>query len=167
MTDAPTISKQDNLGRHDRLIQELDHDPYHSKLKLQEGTTCSECSATYHKGRWTWESAASDAPQKLCPACQRIQDKVPAAFLTISGDFFSENKQEILNMIHNTEDKEKQSHPLKRIMAIDEQDGQTEVTFTDAHLASAIGHALESAYQGDLDLQYTKGDIMLRVTWNR
>ncbi len=158
---------QNKLGRHDRFIKELEHDPYHSKVKYEEGTHCPDCSATYHDGRWTWEEAVKGAPEKLCPACQRVRDKVPAAYLTIKGEFFPAHKEEILHMIRNLEEREKQEHPLKRIMNIEEAPDGTELTFTDAHLASGVGHALEDAYQGELDIQYTKGESLLRVYWTR
>jgi hypothetical protein len=103
----------------------------------------------------------------LCPACQRVKDRVPAAFLTIGGSFFAEHHDEIVNLIHNYEQRERAEHPLKRIMASESQDEGTVFTFTDAHLARGIGEALHSAYEGELDYQYTKEDIMLRVTWSR
>ena len=44
---------------------------------------------------------------------------------------------------------------------------EIEISFTDAHLARGIGDAIHHAYEGDIDYQYTKEDIMLRVTWAR
>lgn len=155
-------------GKHDRLIRELDHDPYHAKRKLKQPTVCPECDAVFNQGRWTWaDKAPSGAEQHLCPACQRIKDRVPAAFLTLSGDFIRDHKDEIMNLIHNYEKREWAEHPLKRIMKIEEQDDSTLLTFTDAHLARGIGDALHNAYRGELDYQYTKEDIMLRINWSR
>lgn len=155
-------------GRNERLIRELDHDPYHSKKKLKEPTACPECEAVFTHGRWNWaDKQPDDAQQHLCPACQRIKDRVPAAFLTIRGDFFAEHKDEIMNLIHNYEKREWAEHPLKRIMDVEEQERGIVITFTDAHLARGIGDALHHAYQGDINYQYTKEDIMLRVTWSR
>jgi len=155
-------------GKDERLIRELDHDPYHSKKKLKEPTACPECDAVFTHGRWAWaDKPLAEAEQHLCPACQRIKDRVPAAFLTIRGDFFTQNKDELMNLIHNYEKREWAEHPLKRIMDIEEQEDGTVFTFTDAHLARGIGDALHGAYRGELDYQYTKEDIMLRVTWSR
>lgn len=153
--------------RRDRMLRELDHDPYHSKLKIKEPSLCPECGATFQQGRWSWQSAPAAAHEQLCPACQRIRDRVPAAFLTLRGAFLTGHKDEIMHLIRNYEERERAEHPLKRIMGTDEQDGGVVITFTDAHLARGIGEALHHAYEGEIDYQYTKEDIMLRVTWTR
>jgi len=167
MTSSKKSGDYLHQDRQDRLLRELEHDPYHSKLKLKEPTLCPECGAVYHKGRWSWTEAPAGAHEQLCPACQRIHDKVPAAFLKVSGPFYAEHRSEILHLVENYEAKERKEHPLKRIMTSEEHDGELELTFTDAHLARGIGDALHHAYQGDLDYQYTEGDIMLRVKWKR
>lgn len=154
-------------GRHDRLLQELEHDPYHSKLKISEPTVCPDCRAVYSHGRWSWGEPPPDAHSHRCPACQREHDRVPAAFLTLRGPFFTAHKEEIMGLIHNYEEREKREHPLKRIMGIEEQETGTVITFTDAHLARGIGKAVHDAYEGEIDYQYTKEEIMLRVVWER
>ena len=167
MTGASKSSDHLHQDRKDRLIRELDHDPYHSKLKLREPTACPECGAVYHKGRWSWIEAPADAHKDLCPACHRIQDKIPAGILHLSGEFLGEHKDEIMHLIRNTEERERAEHPLKRIMATEEQEDGLEITFTDAHLARGVGEAIHHAYKGELDFKYTKEDIMLRVNWKR
>lgn len=154
-------------GRGDRLIRELEHDPYHSKRKIVAPTACPGCGAIYNNGRWSWGDAPAGAHEHLCPACQRIQDRVPAAFLTLRGDFVAAHREEIMNLIRNYEQREKTEHPLKRVIDTDEQEEGIVISFTDAHLARGIGDAIHRAYEGDIDYQYTKEDIMLRVTWTR
>ncbi len=153
--------------RRDRLIRELDHDPYRSKRKIKGPAVCPDCGSLYVEGRWTWEKAPTDARATLCPACHRIKDKVPAAFLTLSGDFLSSHKVEIMNLIQNYQEHERTEHPLKRIMGKEEQADGIVFTFTDAHLARGIGDALYNAYQGEVDYRYGDEDPMLRVTWSR
>ena len=167
---GPSKSKQNDYlrqGRKDRLIQEMDHDPYHSKKKISEPAVCTECGAVFHKGRWSWDPREANAHEVLCPACQRIKDRVPAGFLTLSGEFLDQHKEEIMNLIHNKAEEEGKEHPLKRIMGMEEQESALVFTFTDAHLPRGIGEALHQAYEGELDYEYTKGDIMLRVSWRR
>ena len=154
-------------GRKDRMLKELDHDPYHSKRKIKEPNQCPECKAVFQNGRWTWSAAPSGAGHQLCPACQRIKDRVPAAFLTLSGEFLTEHRDEIENLIRNYEERECAERPLKRIIGSEEEESGVVFTFTDAHLARGIGDALQSAYKGELDYQYSKEDIMLRVSWSR
>jgi NMD protein affecting ribosome stability and mRNA decay len=163
----PSDTNALHQGRQDRLLQELEHDPYKSKRKLPEPTVCPECGAIYHKGRWQWASTPEGAHEEMCPACQRIRDRVPQGILTLSGEFVGTHTEEIMNVIHNLEEKEKAQHPLKRIMASEEQPEGLEVTFTDAHLARGAGEALHHAYKGELDFQYTDEENMLRVTWHR
>jgi NMD protein affecting ribosome stability and mRNA decay len=167
MTGSKKTSDYLRQGRKDRMLRELDHDPYHSKLKIKEPNVCPECRATFQNGRWSWGDAAAGAHEQLCPACQRTKDKVPAAFLTLRGEFLAGHKDEILHLIRNYEARERKEHPLKRIMDTEEQEGGLMLTFTDAHLARGIGDAIHHAYQGEIDYQYTKEDIMLRVTWTR
>jgi NMD protein affecting ribosome stability and mRNA decay len=153
--------------RHDRLLKELDHDPYHSKVKLKEPTCCPGCGAVFTRGRWSWGEAPSDAIERNCPACQRIKDRVPAAFLSVRGDFFAEHREEVLNLVENYEQRERAQHPLKRVMGREPIDDGVMFSFTDAHLARGIGEALQDAYGGDVEYQHTREDIMLRVDWAR
>lgn len=166
-----TVSKNPNdyqtQGRRDRLIRELEHDPYHLKRKIKSPAFCSECGAVFQDGRWSWGTAPSGAHKALCPACHRIEDKVPAAFLTLGGDFWADHKDEIMNLIRNYEEREKSEHPLKRIISVEKLEDALEIKFTDAHLARGIGEALHDAYKGELDYHYTDEDIMLRVMWSR
>ena len=120
------------------MLRELDHDPYHSKLKIREPNVCPECGATFQHGRWSWGDATAGAHEQLCPACQRIRDRVPAAFLTLRGTFLGEHKDEIMHLIHNYEERERKEHPIKRIMSVEEQGDGLVLAFTDAiwHAAS-------------------------------
>lgn len=154
--------------RQNRLLQEMVHDPYHSKKKLAEPTVCPQCRAIYHSGRWQWGETPGAAHEDLCPACHRIQDHCPAGFLTLAGEFLQEHKDEILHIIRNVEQKEKTEHALKRLMSIEEQaDGILLATFTDPQLARAAGEAVHSAYKGDLDFNYQEDEFLLRVAWRR
>jgi hypothetical protein len=163
-------TKQSNVKherRHDRLIQEVDHDPYKTKTKRVQPTVCPQCSAVYQKGRWTWGEHPGDAYRMLCPACLRIRDDLPAGCLTLSGGFFSNNKEEVLNRIRNIEEREQREYPLKRVMDIEEYNDYVTVSFTDAHLTRNAGETLYHAYLGDLDFHYAEEDNMLRVSWRR
>lgn len=167
MSNKEAVPTNARKYQSDRRLEEMEHDPYHAKMKLTEPTVCTDCGAVYSQGRWTWGEAPKDAHQARCPACQRIQDRVPAAFLTLTGDFRKQHKEEIVHLIENYEQRERAEHPLKRIMKIEDGEEALVVSFTDQHLASGTGEALYNAYQGALDHQYTKSDNLFRVTWHR
>ena len=116
MTGSANQTDYVRQERQDRLILELEHDPYHSKRKVKGPAVCPDCGAVYIRGRWTWEAAATNARDHICPACHRISDRVPAAFLMIRGEFLQLHKDEIMNLVPNYEARERQDRPLKRIM---------------------------------------------------
>lgn len=153
--------------RRDRMDEERVSDPYRARGKWPEPTTCPECEAIFHHGRWQWGEAPEGAERHLCPACQRIRDRVPAGQLTLSGEFYAAHQDEILHLVRNTEAKARAEHPLERIMDVNEEADHTVVTFTDAHLVHGIGEALRHAYHGELDSRYTDEGDLLRVSWSR
>ena len=160
-------SQDFSQGRHDRLLQEWEHDTYKSKSKMAEPTVCPGCGAVYRVGHWQWGEAPQGANREHCPACLRIQDKMPAGFLTLSGDFLGEHLEEIMNTVRNVEEREKANHPLKRIMNAETLPEGMLITFTDPHLARGAGEALHHAYKGDLDFAYQSEERILRVSWKR
>ena len=142
-------------------------DPYRASARPPEPTVCPECKAVFTEGRWAWEKKPPDAYQQLCPACQRIQDKFPAGYVTIKGEFFAKNRDEIVTLIHSHEKREKSQRPLQRLMGIDEKRDGVEITTTDSQLARGIAEALHSTYKGDLKLRYSRDENLLRATWKR
>ncbi|MGC1951366.1 MAG: BCAM0308 family protein [Gammaproteobacteria bacterium] len=155
-------------GRGDRLIKERIHDPYMARTKLPEPSLCPDCKAVFGSGRWQWMTELpTEANEQLCPACRRIRDRVPAGFLTLGGSFFKEHREEIVNLIHNKVDSEKRQHPMKRIMAMEDQEDKLVITFTDIHLPRGVGEAIERAYEGSLGLHYEPEASIVRVTWER
>jgi NMD protein affecting ribosome stability and mRNA decay len=157
-----------SLGaRRDRTIQEYQHDTYKLRGKLKEPTTCPDCGALFQKGRWTWGTAPSGAEQAICPACHRIRDKYPMGLVTIKGSFKDEQRDQVIGLVKNEEEKEKKEHPLSRIMSIAIQREELVISTTDSHLPRRIGEALQHAYHGALIVHYDKGEEFVRVTWTK
>jgi NMD protein affecting ribosome stability and mRNA decay len=153
--------------RRDRLLQENRHDPYQAKHKVPEPTVCPQCGAVFHEGRWQWLARPAQAHEELCPACRRIHEELPAGYVSVSGAFFKDHRDELLHLVKNEEDREKGEHPLKRIMKIEDEDDGLQITTTDIHLARRIGDALHDAYQGELEYHYNEAENLLRVVWTR
>jgi len=153
--------------RRTQLLEGLGNDSYKAKGKLPSSTRCPACGAGFHAGRWTWDAAPEGAHEQLCPACHRIQDKFPAGYVTLSGDYFREHREEILRLARHCEEKEKAAHPLQRIMAIEDGPEGVVVTTTDVHLARNIAERVHDACKGSLVVHYSKEETLLRANWKR
>ena len=163
-----TINRGGNRPmRRDRLIQEYEHDTYKTRSKLPEPTVCKDCGSVFHKGRWQWGEHPANAHETLCPACHRIHDHCPGGFLTLAGPFLTDHRDEILHRVRNVEEREKNQHPLRRIMAVEDDGAGIRITTTDMQLARSLGEAVHQAYKGELDYQYTDEANILRVNWQR
>ena len=151
--------------RRDQLRHPQSNDPIRPSQKLVDPTVCPDCQATYHEGRWTWRPGPVDAPRHLCSACERIRDDYAAGFVRVRGRFALAHRDEILAIIRNTEARQKQEHPIHRLMDVVEDGADLFLRTTEPHLAQAIGHALEGAFKGKLVLDFEE-DIV-RILWER
>jgi hypothetical protein len=77
----------------------------------------------------------------------------------LAGQFFLGHKEEIMRLVRHHEQRERVEHSLKRIMAVEDQDGAP----TDIHLVRGLGEAVHHAYQGELELHYNPEENLLRV----
>jgi NMD protein affecting ribosome stability and mRNA decay len=168
MKPAPPPPPAFRPGLHRKeIMDEPIEDPYFVREKLSEPTVCRDCGAVFHEGRWQWMNKPENADLARCPACTRIHEELPAGYVTLEGDFMQAHKDQLLETARNLEAREKAEHPLQRIMSITEEGGKVLITTTALNLARGIGEALEHAYKGELKLQYTPGEYMLRVDWRR
>jgi hypothetical protein len=154
------------VNRHDRLIQESNHDPYMEKAK-RAPCRCPDCGASFRSGRWSWDETDYPQSKQPCAACRRIRDNYPAGIVSIAGDFLREHRAELLGLIHNVETRQTRDHPLSRLMGIEEEDDELVVKTTDIHMARAFGNALYKAYGGTLEGGYVEGKNDLRLHWFR
>ncbi len=155
------------LQKEQRMV-EVREDSYRDDGKLADATTCPKCGAVYHQGRWTWGAAAAQAPRHECPACQRIDDGLPAGYVALGGAFLAAHRAEILALVAAREARAKAEHPLQRIIAVEPAaDGSVLVTTTDGHLARGIAEAVHEAYKGELDIQFSKAENCVRASWKR
>lgn len=154
-------------GRVDRMRVKGSKDPYRLTEKPPGGTTCKGCGAMVQEGRWTWSEPAKGAVNTTCPACRRVADDYPAGYLVLEGAFFGENRVEIMNLVQNVAEAEKNKHPMERVMAIRKDGETTLITTTGVHIARRLGDSLKRSYQGDLKVNYKDGEKLIRVNWFR
>ncbi len=156
------------LPRGDRMLEDSAEDAYGLAGKLPDPSACTGCGCMYRDGRWTWGAPPADAKRVRCPACRRADDDQPAGLVVLEGDFVGEHAAEIRSLAENLEARQKQAHPLKRILRIEvHDDGHLELPTTDARLARAIGDAVHKAYAGKLDYRFTDAETLFRVHWSR
>jgi hypothetical protein len=153
--------------RREQILSGMEKDSYKSGRKLPESSQCPQCGATFFKDRWTWKPALPGSPAHVCPACHRIQDKFPAGYVTLNGEYLAAHRDEILGLARHCESREKANHPLQRIMSIETVSGSTVITTTDIHLARNIAERIHDAHKGELALHYSKEENLLRATWKR
>jgi hypothetical protein len=169
--DPPMSMKKKGFHRppfpDDRITLKSEHihDPYRPREKLEAGTVCPDCGAVVADGRWTWGARAEGAPEARCQACRRIHDRYPAGELTLEGPIVATHRDEILRMLRHEAAEERAEHPLHRLIAIEERPEALVVTTTDTHLPRRLGHALERAFKGRLDLHYDEQACFVRGHW--
>jgi len=169
LSGGKTMDKYQQSQKN-KIFKEGTHDPYRMD-RVSGAALCPQCGSLYQEGNWTWHIPEStivgDAEETVCPACRRIADDRPAGTLKLSGKFLHDHQEEILNLIHHTEEVEKAEHAQERIIKVVEVDDALEVTTTGIHLASRIGHALNAAYKGNSHYHYSDDETHLTVNWER
>ena len=149
------------------MLEGASDDAYRPGAKPRGTVQCPGCKAVFRKGRWIWGAPPAGALKSRCPACLRIAEGSPAGYITMAGSFFTAHRNEVLARVRHCEQKEKTTHPLERIMAIEAAKGGVLVTTTSVHLARRVAHALEISFKGTLSLSYNHQDNLLRVRWSR
>jgi len=149
-------------------------DPYIGRADPEELRICSECGAVYSGQRWYLKEQAD--PERLrnqpvhftvCPACRKIRDRDPGGIVHISGQFLQEHKQDILNLIHNENERARAVNPIERIMDVEMADATLDVLTTNEKLAQRIGRALHKAYDGSVAYKWSEDNKLVRVLWQR
>jgi NMD protein affecting ribosome stability and mRNA decay len=105
--------------------------------------------------------------QHKCPACRKEEDHYVMGIVYISGDFFNQRRDEIVNMLKNEEEKEVDHNPLDRIMGIVEDENGVRVETTSESLAVHLGRMLYHSYGGDVEYKFSDEQKLARVFWHR
>jgi hypothetical protein len=156
------------MEKRNKLIQQQNHDPYFLKGKCSDPSVCEKCGVVFRHGNFEWlEKAPANASKFLCPACKRIDTKYEGGVVVIEGNFLAKHKDEILNIIKNTENNERKYRPLERILEFVDNNGRIAIKTTYEHIARRIGEAVHDACKGELTVKYPADEKYVRVHWQR
>jgi hypothetical protein len=144
---------------------------------MSEPAVCNECGAIYTNRRWSvaHETMSNRKHQRarplrttLCPACRQASSGEPRGFVYLDGAFLVIHRQEIENLMLNEAERARQDNPLARILEFNEGDSHKfTITTTTEHLAQRLGHALEKAFGGQIQYDFSHENKIARVSWQR
>lgn len=176
MKNSERFRPRTNEPVHIRRNVELDTDPYIDDEQLADNSVCKLCGDVYMSGRWyhpdqpsqkTQTTVQSERNMVICPACRKSQDRVPGGVLKLTGDFLRRHRDEILNLIRNETTKAQVANPLERVMSMESDHDELEITTTNEKLAQRIGKALHKAYSGNIEYKWSEDTKLARVNWHR
>lgn len=151
--------------RRARFVQEKRHDPYMRRRKAPGAFVCDRCGVVHHGGRWRWcAPPPAEVHGGLCPACERIRDDYPAGTIHVAERLCA-GRDELLNLVRNSERLEREEHPLERLMGVESDEEGLFVTTTGIHLARRIASQLERALGEKPQIRYPDGEHHVVVEW--
>lgn len=155
----------------------VDHDGgrHRTGRARSEPATCKRCGAVYANRRWTTAQNTTrngtdqrTAQLTVCPACKQAAGGEPRGFVYLDGAFLAGHGTEIQNLILNEAKRASEDNPLARILELKEGDGhKLTVTTTTEHLAQRLGHAVEKAFGGEVQYNFSHENKIARVSWQR
>jgi NMD protein affecting ribosome stability and mRNA decay len=161
------------------FTKRVDHEAgrHHTARAPREPAVCESCGAVYASRRWTTANADRGTrepehwrPARLttCPACKQKQSGNPSGYVHVEGAFVIAHRDEIERLLRNEAERASEDNPLGRIMDWKEDgDAKFTLTTTTEHLAQRLGHALEKAYGGTVDYDFSHENKLARVKWCR
>lgn len=140
-----------------------------------EGTgVCKKCHAVFQNKRWFYDEAVYKELSKkketvliVCSGCKCVEERKVDGAVILRWENIKSHKDEIVNLIRHEEEKEKAKNPLSRIVRIDIRDGEISLETTTQFLATRIGHAVDKAFCGKLEIQKLPREAFVRVNWMR
>lgn len=146
---------------------------HHIPGALSEPAICKNCGASYAKRRWTTAPVGNvimaERPVRMtiCPACKCKAEGVPNGFLDVTGAFAKKHTEEIERLLRNEAARAAEKNPLARIIDFKKTKHGLKLTTTTEHLAQRLGHALEKAYSGEVEYDFSHENKVARVNWCR
>jgi NMD protein affecting ribosome stability and mRNA decay len=147
MTDLRSRFKSVSV---DVLMQmELENLPAHTFPTSP--TECASCGAVYCEGRWG--VAPGHVREGRCPACERIAQHLPAAWIVLTAEF-SEHQDNALRLIEEGAERARALHPLRRLIGREVGAEGLELSFTDMRLARELADIVQHAFHAQLTYYY-------------
>jgi len=119
-------------------------------------TECIDCGVVYFDGRWRWGVAPGQVREGRCPACTRIAQQHPAAWIVLATDF-AEHQANALQLIEEGAERARALHPLRRLMGRQMGAEGLELSFTDMRLARELAATVQHAFHAQLSYHYDAG----------
>jgi NMD protein affecting ribosome stability and mRNA decay len=160
-------------GKKFGTVGRLD-DPYELP-EGKEAAYCQQCHVVYQNKGWFFDEkiynqlkSSAQAQEVVCPTCRKIKDRYPQGYLTLSGEFFVQHKDEILKVLEKEASRvAARSFDDRIIQLVPEGEGKLVVETTTEKLAQHLGRAVHKAYKGDLTFQWGEVNKFVRVYWIR
>jgi hypothetical protein len=103
----------------------------------------------------------------ICPACKQTAEGIVGGYVLIDGQFVTQHHRDIVDLIKNEERRAMEDNPLSRIMSRADDGGSVRIETTTEHLAQRLGRALEKAFAGSVNYDFSHENKMARVWWHR
>ena len=154
---------------------DVERDPYLPRWSPKGILYCSRCGAIYYRRRWTltpppdmrdWAEFRDGVRAATCPACRKIREHYPAGELRLIG-VPQEDKEEILRLLRNEEERAREKNPLERIMDIRAEGPRWIVETTTEKLAQRLGRSLEKARGGKVAYKWSHNNKFVHVFWEK
>ena len=161
------------------FTKRVDHEAgrHRPARSIKEPAVCEKCGAVYANRRWTAAgSHAAIEKQKhwrpsqmvVCPACKQESTGEPRGFVFLDGAFFTTHQDEIESLLRNEAERAAEDNALARILDWKKGEGhKLTVTTTTEHLAQRLGHALQKAFDGEVQYDFSHENKLARVSWQR
>jgi NMD protein affecting ribosome stability and mRNA decay len=149
-------------------------DPY----RLEEGheaAVCQVCHALYQGKRWFYDeklfsrvAGTAKMREVTCPTCRQVEDHYPEGILALSGEFFSQHRDEIVKLLESEASRVSKRSVQDRVIEMKEEGkDKLVVETTTEKLAQHLGRAVHRAYKGELNFNWGEPNRFVRVYWSR
>jgi hypothetical protein len=92
----------------------------------------------------------------------------PGGYVYLEGAFLKGHRDDIERLLRNEAERAAEDNPLGRIMLWKEnRRGNLTLSTTTEHLAQRLGHALEKAFDGTVEYDFSHENKLARVYWQR